>query len=182
MKLIVGLVGRIGSGKSTVGEHLKDNYSAVELRYSGILTEVLETLSIPVTRENLQVLGKTLRETFGRDVLVKAMRGKLANTGSDVVIVDGIRYSNEVEMLREFDNTLLLFVDVPAPMRYERAVKRGERGEAGITFEEFMANEGAETERYIDPLKDMADHVLDNSGTPEELIEKVETILDDRGV
>ena len=54
MKLIVGLVGRIGCGKSTVGGYLKDNYSAVELRYSGILTEVLETLNLQVTRENLQ--------------------------------------------------------------------------------------------------------------------------------
>jgi dephospho-CoA kinase len=177
MKLIVGLVGRIGCGKSTVGEHLKDNYSAVELRYSGILTEVLETLSVPVTRENLQALGKNLRETFGEDVLVNAMRGKLSDAGKDVIIVDGIRYPNEVEMLREFDDTLLLFVDVPARVRYDRAVKRGQRGEAGITFKEFTANEGAETERHIDSLRDLADHVIDNSGAPEDLIEKVEAII-----
>lgn len=182
MTFMVGLVGRIGCGKSTIGGHLKENYSAVELRYSGILTEVLTALSIPVTRENLQTLGKTMREAFGKDVLVKAMKGKLENTDSSMIIVDGIRYPNEVEMLREFDDTILIFVDVPPEVRYDRVVKRGERGEAGISFEEFKANEEAETEKYIDIIKGMADHVLDNTGTPEELIEKVETIMKERGV
>lgn len=177
MQLIIGLVGRIGSGKTAVSEYLQDNYGAKEHRFSQILMDILDRLTLPHERANLQKLGKSLRAELGEDVIVNAFKRDLEKDQSEILIVDGIRYENEVEMLKE-KNGILIFVTASPEARYERAVKRGEKGEATITFEQFLESEKAETEKHIEMIKESADYIIDNSGTLEELYEKVEGIME----
>ena len=80
-------------------------------------------------------------------------------------------------MLKEKDG-VLLFVTASPEVRYERAVKRGEKGEAEITYEQFLENEKAETEKYIEKIKESADYIIDNSGTLDELHDKVDGIME----
>jgi dephospho-CoA kinase len=82
-------------------------------------------------------------------------------------------------MLRKFDNSILIFVTAPTEVRFERVKKRGEKGEESITFEEFMSAENRETERHLDSLENMADHIIDNKGTLNELYEKIDKIFKD---
>jgi len=169
MKIVIGLAGKIGAGKGTVAEYLKKKYKAKQLVYSDILSDVLRRLDLPVTRENLQALGKCLREGLGKDVLVNAMKADVGRGRAEVKLIDGIRYVNEVEMLRTFPHNVLIFVDAPLDVRYERAKKRGEKGEAHTTPAEFMDRENAATEKELDEVKKRADYVLQNTGTIEEL-------------
>ncbi|MFQ6137212.1 MAG: AAA family ATPase, partial [Candidatus Hydrothermarchaeales archaeon] len=141
MKLVVGLVGRIGSGKGVVSEHLHEKYGASQHRFSQVLMDLLDRLYLPHDREYLQDLGACIRNTLGMEVIVDAFKRDLESDDSDIIVVDGIRYENEVEMLRSFENNLLIFIDAPPKLRYERCRDRGEKGEAGITFEEFLEAE-----------------------------------------
>jgi dephospho-CoA kinase len=177
VKRVIGLIGKIGSGKTTVGRHLREEYGASEHKFSTILSDILDRLHLPQRREYLQALGAALRESLGGDVIVKAFEKDLEKDPSEVLVVDGIRYENEVDMLKGLENSVLVYVDAPARIRYERAVKRGERGEGGISFEEFLRNDSAETERRIESLKPLADHVIDNTGTLEDLIREVDAIM-----
>ena len=177
MKLVIGLVGRVGSGKTAVSKYLQDKYGGKEHRFSQILMDILDGLKLPHERVHLQNLGNILRVRLGEDVIVNAFKQDLEKESSDVLIVDGIRYENEVKMLKEKDG-ILLFVTASPEVRYERAVKRGEKGEATITFEQFLENERAETEKPIEKIKDSADYIIDNSGTLEELYEKVDGIME----
>jgi len=177
LSLVVGLIGKIGSGKTTVGRHLKETYGASEHRFSAILSDILERLYLPQRREFLQALGACLRENLGQDVLVEAFRKDLEKDPSNVLVVDGIRYENEVAMLRGLENSVLIYIDAPAGLRYERALARGERGEGSLSFEEFQDNDSAETERRIEALKQEADYVIENSGTLEDLLGKVDAIM-----
>jgi dephospho-CoA kinase len=177
MKLVVGVSGKIGSGKSEIGKYLSENHGASEHRFSQILFDVLKRLHIPPEREALQRLGATLRSSFDPEVLVNAFKADLEDDPADVVVVDGIRYQNEVEMLRGFPNNTLIFVDAPPKVRYERIKKRGEKGEHNITFEEFKESEARETERYLPEVSKKADYVLDNAGTKEELYKKIDEII-----
>jgi dephospho-CoA kinase len=176
MKLVIGLVGRIGSGKTAVSEYLQEKYGAREHRFSQILMDILDRLYLPHERANLQNLGKNLRAELGENVIVNAFRQDLERDTSEILIVDGIRYENEVELLKE-KNGVLLFVTASPEARYERAVKRGEKGEATITFEQFLESEKAETEKHIEAIKDSADYNIDNSGTLKELYKKVDEII-----
>ena len=177
MSQVLGLVGRIGSGKTTVSEYLQENYGVREHRFSQILMDILDRLNLPHERANLQNLGKSLRAGLGEDVIVNAFKRDMEKDTSEILIVDGIRYENEVELLKE-KNGVLLFVTATPEVRYERAVKRGEKGEATITFEQFLESERAETEKHIEAIKESADYIIDNSGTTDELYKKVDEIIE----
>ena len=114
------------------------------------------------------------------DVLVNALKKDIEKDTNRIIVIDGIRYQNEVQMLRSFKDNLLLYIDLPDETRYERCIKRGSRGESHITFEEFLAQESKETEKHIDEIKKQADFILDNSGSTEKLIEQLENILKNR--
>ena len=146
-KLVIGLIGRMGSGKGFVGDYLCENYNASRHTISDILADVLKRLHLPVTRAHLQKLGASLRSELGSNVIINALKGDVEEDNSNIIIIDGIRYMNEVEMLRTFENNLLLSIDANPELRYERCVLRGEKGEDKITFEEFMANENRETNK-----------------------------------
>jgi len=180
MKLLIGLAGGIGSGKSSVADFLHKKYGAERLRFSKILSDVLERLDLPRDRRNLQVLGEVLRKSFGGNVIVDAFARDLEGCTADVVVVDGIRFENEVAMLRKFENNVLIYVDASPRVRYMRSVDRGERGEEAKSFEEFMESENMATERNLPQIEKAADHVILNEGTAEELYGKVESVLRDK--
>ncbi len=177
MTLYIGLAGRIGSGKSSVSQHLQKKYRAKERRFSKILEDILDRLYLPHKREYLQRLGRSLRDELGHDVIVDAMKKDLKKEKAGVVVIDGLRYENEARMLRSLKKNLLIFVSATPELRYQRTVQRGTRGEAAISFEQFLANEKAATERGLGIVEKNADHVLENTGTLKELIQKVDAVM-----
>ncbi|RLI93764.1 MAG: hypothetical protein DRO94_04460 [Candidatus Altiarchaeales archaeon] len=178
MKLVIGLTGRMGSGKTSVSKYLSRKYGASEMRFSQILMDILDRLYLEHRRENLQKLGECVRKALGMDVIVNAFENDLRNENSDIIVVDGIRYKNEVDMLRRFRDNVLIFIDAPARLRYERCRKRGEKGESSINFKEFLMAEKRETERYIDEIGEVADYRIENIGTLEDLYQKVDEIME----
>ncbi len=177
MKLVIGLSGRIGAGKGTIADYLSSKYSAESRRFSDILIDLLKRLHLLPEREYLQKMGATLRSIFGDDVLVKALQKDLEEAQSRIIMVDGVRYPNEVEMLRTFKNSLLLFVDAPPEIRFKRVKKRNEKGEGSIDYNEFLRAENRETERYLDEVKEMADYRFDNSKTFKDLYKQIDKAL-----
>ena len=179
MKLVIGLSGKMGSGKTVVSDHLLDRYGAKQLRFSKILMDISERLHLPIKRKTLQKLGHGLRTSIGEDVLVNAFKEDIRDEKADLVVIDGVRYPNEVDMIHEFDNHLILYIDAPQKMRYERCVKRGEKGEAKISFEEFKVAESQATEAHLDELKLLVDNVLENTGSIDELNKRIDDLLRD---
>jgi dephospho-CoA kinase len=177
-KIIVGLIGRIASGKTIVAEHLVDQYDAVVYRFSDVLRDVLERLHKPNTRENLQALGLALRKAFEDEgILASVLKGDILRQDKRIIVVDGIRYDDEFRIVKDVGG-VVVYVTAPAELRYSRVVERGTRGEKDISFEEFKASEMNETERLIDDLGGKADYVIENTGTLDELKEKVDEILE----
>ena len=180
MKLIIGLAGRMGSGKTVVCNYLHGRYGAKQMRFSQILMDILDRLYLPHEREYLQKLGHSLRTSLGEDVIVNAFEKDMERVTSRVVAIDGIRYVNEVKMLRKFEDNLLIFVDAPVDIRFRRCRARGEEGEDKIEFEEFLRAEKRETERHIDEMEKMADYRIENTKSLKELYKKVDRILKNR--
>ena len=183
MKLVIGLSGRNGSGKGTVAKYLKENYGAVDRRFSNILSDILKRLHKPPERVYLQQMGAVLREQFGADILVQVMEKDLESAKSPVILIDGVRYPNETEMLRKFENSILFFIEATPKIRYERMKARGEKaGEEHMRFEDFMEAEEHETEKYLEDVKKLTDYQIDNSGSFEELYNQVTAALAEHGL
>lgn len=91
-KLIIGLTGQRGSGKSTAAQYLKTRHQADIRKFSQPLSRILKTiLGLPNTRENLQNLAIALRKCFGQGVLARPLKIFIKQSRARIVVIDGLR-------------------------------------------------------------------------------------------
>jgi dephospho-CoA kinase len=180
MRHVIGLIGRIASGKGVVSGYMVQKYGAVTYRFSDVLRDVLTRLGKPNTRENLQALGLHLRQIFGENVLAEVLKSQIQKDKHGVIVVDGVRFADEADMIRSFPNSFLIAVTAPVEVRYRRAVSRATRGEQKISFKEFRKNEANPTERLIDEIAASAEIRLQNLGTKDALLKTLDTALKER--
>ena len=173
---LIGLTGPNGAGKGEVANYLKKKgYAYYSL--SDLVRQELKKRGEELSRNNLIKMGNKLREKFGADILarlvVKKIRGK--------AVIDSIRNSKEVEYLRQQKNFILIAVDAPVGLRFERVKKRG-REESVSTLEQFIQKEaeemtGNETGQQLQNCIEMADIKIENNGSLENLHQKLEKLL-----
>ena len=119
--MIIGLTGRIASGKGETAEYFKKKgfeYYTI----SQMVRETASKLEIPMMRESLQDVGDLIRKYEGLGGWVKRIIKKIDLTKN--YIIDGIRNPGEIEELKKFRNFYLISVDAPIIIRYERVLKR----------------------------------------------------------
>lgn len=177
-KKIIGLVGKISSGKGTVAEYLEKNNGAVTYRFSTILRDILKRLHKEITRENMQNLSTTLRQNFGENILAKVIAEDIKKDERDLIIVDGIRRLADIKYLTELPHFKLVKITVSPEVRYKRLIQRTEnQGDTQKTYEEFLADEKKEADAEIPAVMEKADLELSNEGGFEELYEQINDIL-----
>ena len=180
---IIGLTGRNASGKGTVASFLKES-SYVYHSLSDTLRDELKRRNLEESRDNLIMIGNSLREEGGPGILADLMISNLNSLENH--IVDSIRNPLEVKSLRreyENHNFSLISVEASPEIRYERLKQRNRAGDSS-SWEEFLAQEKLE-ERSSDPNKQQifetineADYHIDNSGSLSELKNKIRKIID----
>lgn len=181
--LIIGLVGRQGSGKGTTAKMICERYGAAAIRYSDILRQILNILAVDVTRENMVKLSETLRVTFGEDVFAFAVDLQVRKSGAPLVVVDGIRRLEDIAALQSLPHFRLVEVTASARQRFDRMKQRGEKlKERDMTWDEFVMDEIAPTENSITAIAERAWKVIDNSGTPEDLARQIDAIMAELGI
>lgn len=177
-KLILGLVGKQGCGKGTVADLLRTEYGAGYYRFSAILSDILNRLSIEKSRDNLIKISIALREQFGEDVLSYAIESEAVHANQDLVIIDGIRRPEDIVALEPLPEFHLLAIDADAKLRFERMKNRGEKsGESNMSWEQFQSEEQAPTEVTIPQVIARASETIINDGTREELEAKIHDLM-----
>jgi dephospho-CoA kinase len=180
-KLIIGLIGEKGSGKETVGNFILElvgTKKAVRIRFSDILAETLTLWNLPLNRNNLQYMAIIMNQQFGAGTLTEAMRNRMKTIKADVIIIDGLRWETDIELLRSFPNNKLIYVTADEQTRYERIKARKEKiGEGSVTFDKFREEELMKNEILIPSLGKEADVTIVNDSDLEKLRAKVEKAL-----
>lgn len=171
---IIGLVGKIRSGKSTVGGMILDYYgdrSAVKLAFANYLKEMLLNAEL-CTKEGLwetksdfsrlmmQKIGtEIIRKQVDQDFWVKKMREEIKifnNSNKDILIViDDVRFQNEADLIKEC-NGMLIRINRPSLEQNNEENKHA-------------------SEIEQDNIK--VDYTIINDGTTDELRQKVKEIL-----
>lgn len=158
--MIIGIAGPTASGKTTVARMLEEEYGAVRMRYSSILSEIaLERGLDPNDKATLQGLFLTERETRGEDFLTKEMEERVGRINKDFIVIEGNRRLVDIDTLRRIakthnDSLTLLFIDASRETRFNRYNERLiTQGEEPISFEAFTALESNDAENEIDDLK-----------------------------
>jgi len=122
---------------------------------------------------NLGRIADDLRQQEGMDVWA---RRSLPDGDGDIVI-DGIRNIEEVELFREeIDDFVLVAVHASPETRYQRLRERG-RSDDAASLEELKKRDERELGWGIGSVVAMADVVIVNEGSLEELHGKVTGLL-----
>ncbi len=176
--MIIGLSGMPASGKDTVAEYLQ-NKGFDHISLSAVLRDILRERDLEINLENLTKVGNSLGKEFGQGYLIERAREK-ADFSKDL-IVSSIRQPGEITELRKQKDFKMIFVDADARTRFERLKLRGRSGDSE-TFEQFMIIENKQVDgksggMNLGECRRMADFVLINDGTPKDLKEKIEQIL-----
>jgi dephospho-CoA kinase len=177
-KIIIGLTGPIASGKGTVKNYIVEKYQASDCRFSTILRDILNRVDMPICRENLQKISTALRQTFGEDLLAKAITKDAQGLSTDVVVIDGIRRMTDIGHLIKLDHFVLVSIDAEPKTRHERLVLRNENEDDKTkTFEAFLADHKIETEMTIPEVMTYAKERIDNNGSLDDLKRQIDEII-----
>jgi dephospho-CoA kinase len=123
-KLVVGLAGMPGSGKSLVVE------TAVELGYGvvvmgDVIREETQKRGLELNPQNIGRVMLELRRKGGASVVADRCIPKIEQQESEKVIVDGLRSLSEVEVFKKrFPNFSLMAVYASPEARFNRIFRR----------------------------------------------------------
>lgn len=162
-RLIVGITGRIGSGKTTVGRYLESNHGFQYLRYSAVLADWLA--QDPDSKGRLQevgweVMAGGMQAELNRRLLSEILPGR-------DVSVDGLRHPLDYDTLHGsfLSSFHLLFIDSSSQLRFERLKARGKYVDSAA----FQSADSHPVERQIDSLRTSAALVINNEGSLQDL-------------
>ncbi len=181
-KIYIAIIGKMAAGKGRFGILLGEELGLdVEISFYGFsdpLNMVLDILHLPRERAYQQKISTILRGAFGEEVIGNALKHIAEVDDSEIIFFDGVRRPQDVAMLHGLSNSHLIAIEAPAEIRLERLKKRADRpGDAEKTWEEFLAEDNAESESKIDEIAKAADVHIDNSGTEESLRAQVKEFL-----
>src|SRR5208282_1070810 len=126
-RLVIGITGRIGSGKTTVGRYLESRYGFQYLRYSEILAEW--RTKNPENKAHLQTVGWEVMSGGMQAELNRRLIARISPDGD--VAVDGLRHPLDYETLSSSfsESFRLLYIDSPTNLRFERLNQKGKYAE-----------------------------------------------------
>lgn len=177
--MIIGLIGRNCSGKGEVAKFLQSigfNYFSL----SDILREELKSRELEESRDNLIEIGNELRRKYGPPVLADRILQRLDPDKN--YVIDSIRNPAEVATLKRRSNFRLVHIVADEATRFERMRSRSRPGDPD-TLEEFHRHEQAElksddpTRQQLAATEALADAVLENNGTLDELHEQTRRLV-----
>jgi len=173
---LIGLTGTNGAGKGEAAAFFREHGFAY-LSLSDILREELGRRGEAVTRDNLIRTGNDLRRRFGPDVLARRVMERVEGD----TVIDSIRHPAEVACFRENKGFILLAVDAPPEVRFERVRRRG-RDESAVTLEAFIRKEREEMTdlaegQQLHRCLELADRTLINDSTLEAFHRRLKEFL-----
>lgn len=177
-KIILGITGEMGAGKTTVTEYIKSKHGGVSFRFSTMLRDILERMHLEHTRENLQILSTCLRSQFGDDLMSKVIAKDVEHATNNIIIVEGIRRPSDVTYLKHLPRFYLIAIDANLKTRYERIIKRNENpDDQKKTFKQFQIEQSQESEKKIRDIMKDAEIIIDNNSNKHALYADVEKIV-----
>src|SRR3989338_11071072 len=150
MKKIIAFTGQVASGKGTAAAFFVEKHGAKVFRFSTMLRDILDRLYLPQSRENMQDISRIIREQFGEETLARVMARDVTNDPGNLIVIDGIRRSDDVAHLVALPEFVLVHIVADIKTRYERITHRGENSDdQQKTFDAFKHDHEQEAELKI---------------------------------
>lgn len=180
---IVAFVGLTGSGKSSAVEYLTQK-GIPKVYFGGIVLDEVKRRGFELTQENEQPIREELRETEGKDFVVKRIVKQihdLIDAGQHRIVADGLYTWTEYKVLKhEFPGELTV-VAVVTP-KHERKARMAKREIRPLTSEQVDQRDWAEIENIEKggPIA-IADYFIHNDRDLDWLHEQMDVVLSQAG-
>lgn len=171
MRVLLGITGHMGSGKSLVADIISERYHCKKIRLSGKMREIAKELQIEPTRDFLQRIGKFMRD-FDDDVWVRYVFNQIQSSESSVVI-DDIRRKNEISYLKPLGFKFIR-IESESSIRKQRIEKRDNIIISNSDWQRWAKHL---TEIQVSEIE--VDTVLDNNGSEKELLMNLEVFIEE---
>jgi dephospho-CoA kinase len=160
-KLVVGLTGMPGSGKSLVVEAAKGlGYDIVAM--GDVVREQTRLAGLEPTPQNVGKVMLQLRAEEGNYVIAKRCIPKIEEQKRRKVLVDGLRSQFEADIFsNHFTNFFVLSVHASPQTRFERLCRRG-RSDDPKTWEVFHERDMRELGVGLGTAMALSEKILSN--------------------
>src|SRR5215831_11276808 len=162
-RLVIGIAGRIGAGKTSAARYLSARYGLHYFRYSLVLAEWRAS-----DRENKaglqevgwEIMGGGLQKELNNRLIARIEKGVSA-------VVDGLRHPIDYASLQDcfLPSFHFFYIDSPPTLRWLRLRNRGRYS----TREAFEAADSHPVEQQIEALRSKSATPLQNKGSLDEL-------------
>ncbi len=171
---VIAFTGLPGSGKSEAVNVAKEMGIKV-VRMGDEIRKEARKMGLELNDKNLGKIADEMRREHGMDIWARRCLPEIKN---DMVIIDGIRNIEEVELFRQhIKNFILIAIHASPNTRYERMMKRG-REDDSLSEEDLKERDERELRWGIGNVVAMADIVVVNEGSLDEFKEKIKKILE----
>lgn len=169
-RIIVGVAGRIGSGKSVVAHYLEQHFGFQYLRYSLVLSEWFRTE--PEAKAQLQEVGWEVMSGQGQLELNRRLIAKVQSNRD--CAIDGLRHPIDYDALRDQfrHQFFLIYVDTPPEIRFDRL-----RGRYS-TYDQFCLADSHPVESNISSLISLSSAVVSGTVPLDELGTEIGRLVD----
>ena len=165
-----------GAGKSTIAEGLKPK-GFESINMGNAVREEAKKRNLEPSRSNLGKLMLELREKNGPGAVAELVKPQIESSNSNVILIDGVRSNDEIEVLRKFGNVKLLAIHASTDTRFDFLQKRG-RSDDPQTKEHFEERDNRELGVGISNSIALSDYAISNIGmTKEELIKTAYDVI-----
>lgn len=147
---VIGITGRNGAGKDTVGRYLKKMYGVSMFSAGDVVRDIVREKNLDASREHLHRVSSDYLQEHGRDALMKILLKKAQRQQLERVSFVGIRSPEEVEYLRDRLKSYFLLIAVVVDdihVRYQRTQTRREERDQ-LTLGEFQRQDCNEQNLY----------------------------------
>ena len=175
-KLVVGLVGMAGSGKSVVVETAQqEGYGVVVM--GDIIRAETRKRGLELNPKNIGAVMLDLRKKGGKGIIAEKCVPRIARTESNRVMIDGLRSLHEANVFKQhFPNFTLLAVHASPETRFCR-LNRRQRSDDPDNWEIFRERDMRELSVGLGNAIAMAEHIIINEGDKRDVQAKIAEAL-----
>jgi len=118
-----------------------------------------------------------VREKNGPGAIAELIKPQIESSTANVILIDGVRSNDEIQVLRKFGNVKLLAIHASTDTRFDFLQKRG-RSDDPQTKDNFDERDNRELGVGISNSIALSDYAISNTGlTKDELIESAFAII-----
>jgi dephospho-CoA kinase len=159
-RIIVGITGMPGAGKSTVADALVE-LGFLRINMGDVIRDEALRRGVRMDDESLGKLMLQLRTEYGDDVIAGICLRKINDSSADRFVIDGLRSFVEAEAFRKAGFFKLLAVHASSSRRLRLLQKRG-RADAPVSKSTFENRDAREKSIGIGRVIESADKAISN--------------------